>query len=199
MLANFPFEAHLTVAALAPWQEWEFLQTCEALSAKPIFIELQRGQHWQQPMATFGLMAKDSTEAIAKCLPMALRLNAKGYKVIRTKLEIPAENVGKVFAANGFAGYFEWHGRILLENTVKLLEICAQHGAHLSRNALRNDPDHRFVTLRTHLHKLDFEEKLQKLKADLALAGIHIQKERAEYCVHDTKMQLDAGWLQTEE
>lgn len=199
MPSNYPFEAHLTVGPLSPWKEWDFIQICEELEAKPIFIELQRGQHWQQPMATKVLQAKDTAEAIIKCLPIAMRLNAKGYKVLRTKLECPAQLAGSVFPAAGFDGYFEWHGRIRLEQSVKLLEICARHGAHLSQNALRHDPDHRFVTLRTYLTQQDFQDKLAQLKAELLSAGFIFQKERAEYCVHDSNFRLDEGWLEAQD
>jgi hypothetical protein len=199
MQANIPFEVHLTVAPLAAWQEWDFLQTCEALEAKPIFIELARGQNWQQPMATKSLQAKDTAEAVMKCLPLAMRLNAKGYKVVRTKLETPVQYAGMVFPGEGFEAYFEWHGRVKMNGLGELLDICERHGAHLSRNALKHEPDRRFVTLRTYLHKLDFEERLKSLKQDLATAGISLLKERAEYCVHDTKAQLDEGWLRNGE
>ena len=102
--------------------------------------------------------------------------------------------------------YFEHHVKLLRAVGApreRLVEVCDRHGAHLSRNALREAAagrEERFVTLRCYLAgRQTSDARRDALIADLKSLGEEILEYESEYSVFDTNLELDAGWLNPEE
>lgn len=199
------FEAHLTVDAPDADARARFVAWCEAHGVKCVLIELARGTHASQPMTAShhrGELARDVAPAIAA---LRARVIAAGFPVVRTKIEAlaldgaPADDD----AAAAAPGYFEFHAKLRLapdHDRAALLEACARHRAHLSRNdRKRAEPGgaaERFVTLRVHARgRVPAEAAFDALLADLAAIGHAPIGTKREYTVYDERVELDAGWL----
>ena len=80
-----------------------------------------------------------------------------------------------------------------------MTELCESHGAHLSRNAFRQtagDREERFVTLRTYaVGDQTSQRQLAALLDCLAAVEEDVIETESEYCVYDSNIALDAGWL----
>ena len=85
--------------------------------------------------------------------------------------------------------------------SLRHLACCNEFGAHLSRNAWRENSqgyEERFVTVRHYrIGRAAAEQRLQRLLAALAELGENIVEVESEYTVYDSNVQLDAGWLLT--
>lgn len=211
---EFPggFETHLTVqlcdeTSLAALREWG-----ERHGMKCLHIVLSRGATLSQPMLTVHSLGTLTGE-LARIRALASRLDDAGFVVSRVKLEVEHDNpdvpASDAAAQEGSAGarYFEHHIKLLLPETADidaLTELSVKHGAHLSRNALREREDgcsERFVTQR-------FEGVGRDTSAAGAAALVHALREsgyeiithqgedaESEYVVFDSNISLDAGWL----
>lgn len=195
MSSLIPFEAHLTMQDIAPAQLPAMEAFCKAQGHKPLLIELSRGQHFWQPMASFIAEFPHLEAAMAAAKSEVASYSEAGFPIGRVKIETPATMSDNVSPTKGFTPYFEWHGRILLHDSPALLALCALHQAHLSCNALHGDPDRRFVTLREFGDRLAFEGRKETLIAALTAQGWPLQKQQSEYCVYDSHVALDHGWL----
>lgn len=188
------FEIHLTVTLPDDTSIQSFEALCRELDAKPLVIELARGQHTRQPMLSKTIATNGLTASIEYANNMAEKLVTAGYAVTRTKIEIPADDAVLPPPAE-FEPYFEWHGKIEYTNVAKLLGLCTEHKAHLSLNALKNETGYRFITLREFGSKQVFELRIAGLLAALQLGGWTTGKQQREYCLYDNHTALDAGWL----
>lgn len=150
------FEAHLTVGAADDAARERFRLLCERLGVKCVLIELARGASRSQPM-TASVHRGDAAAAMAEVEALYAALGAAGFAVTRVKLEADARNAGVPEAdADAVDGtYFEFHAKVRLPlgaDLAPLAGVCAEHGAHLSRNsravARHDGTEHRFVTLR---------------------------------------------------
>jgi hypothetical protein len=201
------FEVHLTVraadeAALARFRAW-----CGERGVKCVRIVLARGAHVEQPMATWRTRDARLSGVRSEAAKLAAEVAALGLPVVRAKVEADPDNA-EVPQADADApldeprNYFEHHVKLLRDAAApreSLLELCERHGAHLSRNALRpvsQGREERFVTLRSYgVGRESSELALQALLADLAAQGEQILEHESEYCVYDSNLELDAGWL----
>lgn len=214
------FEVHLTVRAgdaarLAEFQEW-----CRARGFKCVRIVLARGVHVEQPMATW--RRGDSMLSVVRdeALALAGELTAQGLLVVRSKIEAAPENAevpqtdaealegassetaSSEAASPETEAYFEHHVKLSRQVDAPregLVEVCERHGAHLSRNALREAAagrEERFVTLRCYrVGRATSDARRDALMADLKALGEEILEYESEYSVFDTNLALDAGWL----
>jgi hypothetical protein len=94
-----------------------------------------------------------------------------------------------------FPRYFEWHGKVLLNEPDQLLRLCEKHQVHLSKNALKDEHNARFVTLREYRDYDRFQKRIEVLTTDLAHHGRELLKQDAEYCIYDNNTNFDDGWL----
>jgi hypothetical protein len=122
---------------------------------------------------------------------LQLRLETAGFRVVRAKIEAAADNPGVPLAT----GYFEFHVKIRLVDA-RLVDgadaIAKAHGARLSQNGRAGT---RFVTMR--VYRASHAEAEAKLAALLdALAAFEIAGVAREYAVYDSRIELDAGWLE---
>ncbi|SEW39818.1 hypothetical protein [Chitinophaga arvensicola] len=189
---TIPFEIHLTVDGLPAEETNAFVQCCTLEGAKPLLMELSRGACIRQPMLTKVLYATSLDTVLTDTDMLCGRLLSAGYTVNRVKIEIPADQAATWQEP---ALYFEWHGKINYVQPAALLQLCEKQEVHLSVNSLRNDPDTRFITLREYGPEPLFRERVSRLTEVLGSGGWELYKQQAEYCVYDTNVMLDKGWL----
>jgi hypothetical protein len=193
-----PFEIHITVEAIAGEAMDAFERWCTRAGGKALLIELSRGACIQQPMFGRVVHHHSLAQALAAARDYANQMQEAGFVAKRLKIEVPCENASLpgITADNGFAPYFEWHGKLVYENTAALENICEAHKAHLSANALKGEAATRFVTLREYASAQVFAARVESLIMALHSGGWQIRKQESEYCVYDNNLQLDKGWLE---
>lgn len=201
------FEVHVTVrvageAALCAFREW-----CGQRAFKCVRIVLARGEHPEQPMAAWRRRGTTLPAVIEEAQRDADEAQRAGFVVVRVKVEAAPHNaeVPRHDAdAVGHDGrnYFEHHLKLQRDATAPcdaLLQTCQRHGAHLSRNAFRQPTqgqEERFVTLRSYgVGSLSSCQQRERLLAALAALGERVIEHESEYCVYDSNLDLDAGWL----
>jgi hypothetical protein len=81
----------------------------------------------------------------------------------------------------------------MYQQVAELMELCKQHHAHLSANALRGEAATRFVTLREFGLVATFHARVASLANRLQYWPL--LKQEAECCLYDSNQALDAGWL----
>ncbi|WP_118972357.1 hypothetical protein [Taibaiella koreensis] len=198
MIADaIPYELHLTLRGLEQGEEQAFLDFCARNAAKPLLIELARGQTSSQPMFSKVVSCLSIQEALRQMRANAALLEVAGYSVCRLKMEVPAACACRATLPEtaDFQPYYEWHGRIAYREVAALHLLCARFAVHLSRNALRQEAETRFITLREYGDEQHFSTRLDVLKSELEAGAWTLFKEQSEYCVYDDNLALDKGWL----
>lgn len=202
------FEVHLTVAGYgrAIVEAW-----CQRFNCKFVHIKLSRGNHVDQPMATWLRSNTTFSQVLQEANQRANQIEDLGIHVFRVKIETNPNNQDVPISDDQAThmpaqNYFESHIKLRRHSTadlVQLAELCTPHGAHLSRNARRKAADgfeERFVTVRGHgIGRKTALERLQVLIDDLNASGEQILEVESEYTVYDSHLSLDAGWLPTEQ
>jgi len=164
-----------------------------------MIIELSRGDFIKQPMFNQVTSQRnlDGAKAVAKVI--SEELDSNGFIVNRVKIEVPDFHATS-FQSNPTrtTNYFEWHGKINYHQVSELNALCNEFSVHLSRNSLKNEADFRFITLREFGAQKTFQSRVAHLTGELINGGWKITKQQAEYCVFDSKVSLDNGWLTTQ-
>jgi hypothetical protein len=201
------FEVHVTASAGDSAARERLRAWCADRGFKCVWIVLARGEHADQPMATWRRRATTLPAVVDEANAHAAELTSIGVPVTRVKVEAAPTNdeipLRDEDAADHTAGnYFEHHVKLLRAADAPrdaLLRACAAFGAHLSRNAFREPAEgleERFVTLRSYaVGAATSEKKLEGLLAALRDCGERVIEHESEYCVYDSALQLDAGWL----
>lgn len=194
-----PFEFHITIDRLALSEQSAFIEFCLTRHLKPIFIELGRGIHTEQPMLSKVVYMDSLSSALKWASVLFIELKEETFRPLRLKIEIPIQYFEWYRSDEIGTTYFEWHGKINFINTLELHKLCDMHHVHLSRNALKGQHDYRFITLREYGDKDHFESRLLELKHALEQGNWVVIKEQSEYCVYDSNVRLDDGWLINEQ
>lgn len=202
------YETHITLATvddsvLKRVQDW-----AETHNLKWTHIVLDGGESPSQPMVTFWGTgtSKDQLERSARFVN---ELEQLGAEVVRVKTEAAIENddVPAAEAENDSSPqrYFEHHIKLLLAEGAdldQLRTLVEPHAARLSRNARRvrqDDHEERFVTQRLFgTIKQVAQQRLRDLLALLQRNEYEILEIEEEYVVFDSNLDLDKGWLPTE-
>ncbi|MEU4215987.1 nucleotidyl transferase AbiEii/AbiGii toxin family protein [Actinoplanes sp. NPDC026623] len=199
------FETHITVAA-SKAEELAVFAAEHGLGF--VHIELDRGDTPSQPMLTLhGSGTLDRRRAEIR--DWYERLRAAGFRPVRNKIEATPWSIGvpqtdREARDEPADRYFEHHIKVRLPServtdVLAVTDIAERHGARLSRNARRRDPDgrpERFVNQRCHRSgRADATERLDALVHDLRAAGHEVVSAEQEYVVHDSQLALDRGWL----
>lgn len=213
----FIFEIHLTVDNLDNTKILEFETICQNMGGKAVLIELSKGKHQRQPMFSLVKKANHLNDILTIMDNLKQEFHQKGFTVIRKKVEIPAHYHSlfyQIHPTNNKYGYFEWHGKIKFYNNYtlqKIQEVAQNLNAHVSNNALKNQENYRFVTLRFKGDYVEFMDKVNHLITALnkiedyifftddnqesyKKVKLFVEKSQAEYCVYDNKLELDEGW-----
>ena len=191
------FELHITTTDLKADQLPAFEALCASMDAKPILIELSEGTFFRQPMISKLLKSASRTALEDQVNGLSASFQRVGFPVERIKIEVAPwhrEQAMELFPSEP-AQYFEWHGKVQLVQGVPLRGLAGHFGGHLSHNALRNTPDKKFITLREYNQEEDIRQRIEGLKAALDQAGVPLLKEELEYCVFDSNISLDKGWI----
>jgi hypothetical protein len=193
---EIPFEIHITTDHLSLSRQTDFVDFCTTQSAKPLMIELAKGDYIHQPMFSKVIYAAHFDHILAAATEISHTMNGLEFPVKRLKIEVSSEDADllKNHSSN-FDHYFEWHCKLNYEQMDQLLTLCEEHGVHLSLNSLRNESTIRFITLREFGTKQQFEERITALTADLVKGHWKILKQQSEYCIYDNNNFLDNGWL----
>ena len=198
-------EAHLTVDAGSVQSVGRLADWAAARGLGFTHIVLARGLHPSQPMVTLRGRGRADDWIRTTVAETAAALADAGFPVLRTKVETTpwASGVPRTDAEARLAPphlHFEHHVKLLLPAGADLAALASRvlpHGAHLSRNARRIRADglqERFVTQRC--HAVGARTAHRCLEALLAgLPDTQVLETEREYVVHDTRLDLDAGWL----
>jgi hypothetical protein len=197
------FEVHLTARApdAGPFAEW-----CAARGLKCLRIVLARGAHPDQPMATWRRRHTSFAAVLTEAEVLAAEARVAGFDIDRVKIEASPWNadvpVSDSDAQSQNPGhYFEQHIKLRRERHREMTQLeatCEQHQGHLSRNAFRQDGEfeERFVTIRHYgVGRVTAEERLSTLVIALKALDETILETETEYCLYDSRIQLDDGWL----
>lgn len=190
------FEVHLTTRAFSVEEQPVFEQVCSEAGAKPLLIELAKGDSRIQPMLSFVIQATDINTALETAERQKKKLAEKGFPVLRTKIEIPAAFSSAIgHSGTVFAPYFEWHGKVDFVFPEQLEKLCIENRAHLSKNSLQKEGFTRFVTLREYGSGDVFNARVKMLSGMLEKGGWKLHKQEFECCIYDDRVSLDTGWL----
>ncbi|WP_291721687.1 hypothetical protein [Bernardetia sp.] len=204
------FEAHITLKNTNQNIE-DFKEFCNENKAKPIFIELERGDVQKQLM-TSSLHNGNFNEIKKEVEQLAAKMKQKNYEVSRVKIEAHPENTGIPMTKSDILksqleNYFEAHYKIILpvfsQAKENLLSLVEKHAAHLSKNAFKKRKNHseeRFVTKRMYnVGKTEAYQSFEELHKTLKENNYQIDKKIVEYCVFDSNVSVDNNWLTLEE
>jgi hypothetical protein len=194
---KIPFEIHITTAHFHVSEIDNFVNFCIQQEAKPIFIELSKGDCMSQPMFTKVVYMENIEQALSKAREYVDLLFSIKFNIQRIKIEVPLEFSEQFQDIHDIAyqKYYEWHGKIDYTKIKELNDLCEEHKAHLSLNALKNQTDLRFITLREFGSSTAFKSRVNNLTNDLTKQGWTVFKQHFEYCIFDDNTFLDNGWL----
>jgi hypothetical protein len=157
-------------------------------------------------MATWRRKSTTLSAVLEEARRLADDAAGAGLMVVRSKVEADPRNAGVPeddadAPGHGPANYFEFHVKLRRGRFAPcdaLLAVCERHAAHLSRNAFRDGGvfEERFVTQRAYgVGRATASARLGLLLADLRALGEEVVETESEYCVYDSNLGLDAGWL----
>lgn len=191
------FEFHVTVTNLHITEKEAFVKLCEAEQLKPLMIVLDKGNYINQPMFT-GLIRSDSfQEADIVIEKIINKFQENGFTITRKKVETSPkeEEYFHQLLTKNSKPYFEWHGKVEVDNVSMVKNLCTPLGGHISRNSLNPNGRVRFITVREYESKEKFYRRVEKLLSILQVNKIEILKEVYELCIYDSREELDSGWI----
>lgn len=188
------FQFHVTTSALLEAQKDTYLSICHKCNVKPVFIQLPKGQHMQQPMFTALIEGKSFSVAYEKVAEILKEFSS--FPPVRIKAEVDPINdyLFTNITTSKWQPYYEWHCNIKFINPIITKSLAQTHRAHLSENSL--EADAKFLTIRDYGSKELFLERTANLSNALQENHIPIIKEKFEYCIYDNKLELDKGWAE---
>ena len=171
-----------------------------------MLIDLSEGVTPSQPMTSSYHRGEVQTAAEAVAA-LTRRLRAAGFPIVRVKLEAVTTNDGVPAhddEPQPADRYFEYHVKLSLPadaDEVLLRTVCERHTAKLSRNAFkvgRDGHSERFVTMRVYrVGRTTADARLEQLVSALAATGFRVTNTQREYSLYDSRVSLDAGWIDT--
>ncbi|SFI85622.1 hypothetical protein [Thermoflavimicrobium dichotomicum] len=191
------FEYHITVNDLTLADKEAFVELCKSEQVKPLMIVLDKGNHIHQPMFTGVIKSADFHEANKEIEKIVAKFKENGFTIMRKKVETPPKHE-KYFhqpITKHFKPYFEWHGKVEVDDMAMVKNLCEGLGGHLSRNSLNPNGKVRFITVREYKSKEKFYERVQKIHSVLQANKIVVLKEQYELCIYDSREELDSGWI----
>ncbi|MCU0493815.1 MAG: hypothetical protein MUD01_19665 [Chloroflexaceae bacterium] len=198
------FEIHVTVDIQQQTELQTFLSLCQYHKWKAIIIDLIPASA-RQPM-TCSRITGTIDDVYTHAQYVQTQLSSAGLSTSRIKIEaapwnshVPKTNLERDHYAA--SAYFEYHVKLHLPTKGwqdSLPRLCQVFGAHVSRNALRQEADgtsQRFVTIRSHTAGLDFFQRHTDLfQQALHSEGFVVLAAVTEFCIFDSNIALDALW-----
>jgi hypothetical protein len=204
------FEIHLTVdiedRSMAFLENYhrKFTQACEEAKCKTESLKLDSGNFPIQIM-TVSWQKGSVDQAIHQMKTLKEFLSAKGFKIIREKIEADASNRGVPQTdeeAKHYLGsnYFEFHLSVEPTKAAKapLEEISKRFSGYLASELFEADKrgKTRYITLRYYRIGLKTaESNLEQAIAILKESGYRVcGKVEMEYAIFDNNLEIDVGW-----
>ncbi|MDN8588353.1 hypothetical protein B2I21_24970 [Chryseobacterium mucoviscidosis] len=191
------FEYHVTMSDLKQNEKETFINICNKENVKPVLIVLDQGEYINQPMITGIVYSADYEEVKNVIEEVVAKFRDNELTVVRTKVEIPAKEetyFDQPMLAQS-TPYFEWHGKVYVDDVVRLKQLCADSGGHISRNSLNANGKIRFVTVREYNSSEKFYSRVEKIHNILQQNKIELLKQQYELCIYDSREELDRGWI----
>ncbi|ASJ52357.1 hypothetical protein BP422_01660 [Brevibacillus formosus] len=191
------FEFHITLNDLSLDEKDTFIDICKAEQVKPVMIVLDQGNYINQPMITGVIKRADFQEANIEMEKIAATFQNNGFTIVRKKVEIsPKEETyfHQPILKNS-KPYFEWHGKVQVDDVAALRNLCEGHGGHISRNSLNANGKVRFITVREYESPKQFYDRVEMIHTILQANQIELIKEQYELCIYDSREELDSGWI----
>lgn len=190
------FQFHITINDLPKEKKQDFLTICEKEDVKPLFIILPEGNYLKQPMFTKLIESTNFKTALSLAEQTVKNFEISDFSIARIKAEVFSKD-SSLFQAmdyNNFQPYYEWHCRVKIENEKETEQLCKKYNAHLSVNSLDEDKKIKYITIREYESEALFYEAVNNfyqilLKKDI----VTIIKQKFEYCIYDTRLELDKG------
>lgn len=190
-------ELHITINKLTNNEIESFEKFCHTINAKPILILLSTGANAQQPMISKIITCSNKHELKKEMESIKEQFKSNSYEVTRIKLEVAPWDAkeAKILFEGDTNNYYEWHGKIRIDNEKYAATLITNLGGHISRNVLKRDPNSKFITIRDYGTEEDINCKIDLLKNGLNQNNVEIIKEELEYCIFDSNVSLDNGWI----
>ncbi|MFC9710474.1 hypothetical protein ACFTRD_20210 [Paenibacillus sp. NPDC056933] len=191
------FEYHVTMSDLKHNEKETFINICNDQNVKHVLIVLDQGEYINQPMITGIVHSTDYEEVKDVIEEVTTKFRVNGFTVVRTKVEIPAKEetyFDQPMLAQS-KPYFEWHGKVYVDDVGRLKQLCPGSGGHISRNSLNANGKIRFVTVREYESAEDFYRRVEEIHAILHMNKIELLKQQYELCIYDSREELDRGWI----
>lgn len=193
---DITFQIHVTLKEVNLADKNRFLKICSDEQVKPLIIELPKGEHINQPMFTKLIQGISLEEALNSIKETAKVFEKNEFVINRVKIEIAPENYHLFLniKTKYFQPYYEWHCKVVVERNILLEELCRKYNAHLSLNSLDNDQT-KYITIREFENKESFYNNVRNLETKILDGSWKIVKQKFEYCIYDSKLELDNGWV----
>ncbi|UHA75193.1 hypothetical protein [Paenibacillus sp. 481] len=193
------FEYHLTINDLKLDEKEAFMSICQSEQVKPLMIVLDQGHYITQPMITGVTQCADFQAANIEIERVATAFRNNGFTIVRKKVEIPPQEEKYFYEpiVQHSKPYFEWHGKVEVDDVAKLKNCCASHGGHISRNSMNANGKVRFITVREYEGPAQFYSRVDQIHTILQQNNIELIKQQYELCIYDSREELDSGWIST--
>jgi hypothetical protein len=191
------FEIHVTVKDLKIDEKESFVEFCKSEGVKPVMIVLDQGDYINQPMISAVIRHDSFQEANEEIETLATKMQNKGFSVVRKKVEISPKKETYFYepVVKNSKPYYEWHGKVLVDDVDMLKKLCEGQGGRISRNSLNADGKKRFITVRDYEGSKPFYERVENIHRILDANDIGLLKEEYELCIYDSREGLDSGWI----
>ncbi|SMO95938.1 hypothetical protein [Melghirimyces algeriensis] len=165
------FEFHITVNDLNLADKEAFIELCKSEQVKPLMIVLDKGNYINQPMYTGVINSKDFHEANKEIEKTVTKFQENGFTIIRKKVETSPKEEAYFHQpiTKNSKPYFEWHGKIEVDDVAMVKNLCEGLGGHISRNSLNANGKVRFITVREYESKEQFYERVEKIHSILQI------------------------------
>jgi hypothetical protein len=183
------YELHVTVQ---PERVLDFAKFCEAIKAKPLYIQLNRGEHKDQLMLAATHMLQDDGEALAWAHDFADVVIKPHFSITRVKLESRL--------VEGPNEYYEAHWKLDFKYDIpywmcETKKFLADHPELLfSRNLF--DTRIHYLSQRIYGSEDHLAASTTFNTSGVAInfGGLPLVKTHYERAVYDSNPSIDAGW-----
>ena len=127
-------ELHITCNTLNNYEIKSFEEFCHSINAKPIIILLSKGESTQQPMISKIIKCLNRNDLNTEVGYIVKQFESNAYQVTRIKMEVAPWDIeqAKKIVNSDNENYFEWHGKIKVEDEKNAASIITKLGGHIS-------------------------------------------------------------------
>ena len=191
------FQFHVTIQDLPKEKKEDFISLCIKNQVKPLLIVLPEGDYLKQPMFTKLIKSTSFKTALFWVEQTIEHFETAGFSIARIKAEVFSHdsNLFQSMDYKNFQPYYEWHCKVKIENEEETEQLCKKYNAHLSANSLEEDGKTKYITIREYNSEELFYKAVNQFYEILLEKNIvTIIKQKFEYCIYDSRLELDKGW-----